>query len=82
MNLADFERLLFRHGALTEPSVAAIRPRLSRWASTYAEVAREFGTTAASNFLTLCILQAMPVRDRAKEHDLRNLMPWLRPYHI
>jgi|GEM_PF-5049007 len=88
----SFEELIFRFGFLTEPSVAAIFPnrfdpasrgraKLRRWSTRYAQVTRDHGATAAANFLLLCILQAMPVRDKAKEHEVRNVMPWVRRYH-
>jgi hypothetical protein len=82
VNIGDFEHQIICHGGLTEPSVATMRPMLPRWTATHAWVVEHHGHIAASNFLTLCILQAMPVRDKAKEHHLRNLMPWLRPYHV
>jgi hypothetical protein len=92
MDDGAFEELIFRFGFLTEPSVSAIfqdrfdpaswgRAKLRRWAARYARVAQDHGATAAANFLLLCLLQAMPVRDKAKEHEVRNVMPWLRRYH-
>ena len=78
--------------SIAAQSMTALMPKVPRWA---AFLRRDFGYTRfptggmrwatgdhlLDNLLALCFLQSMKHRDKKREHELRNLIRELRPYH-
>jgi hypothetical protein len=84
----DVELYLVRSGA-TEPSLASMRADFPRIARQLAErrietlpnpLSRKGRDARADDLASLFGLQASPVRNPSKEHELRNVLPELRPY--